>query len=119
MQKRIFIALLCLLLSACSTSPSLSDKQVADIVIEALVANDMKTVRSYFNNDMKEKLTEKLLSDTLDDIKTNIEGDGNIVKSYQEDNSYYYICDYDPQDLKFTITIDNGKVAGLFVTYTN
>ena len=34
-------------------------------------------------------------------------------------NSYYYVCDYDPQDLKFTITIDNGKVAGLFVTYTN
>ena len=119
MQKKIFIALLCLLLSACSTSPSLSDKQVADIVIEALVANDMKTVRSYFNNDMKEKLTEKLLSDTLDDIKTNIEGDGKIVNSYQENNSYYYVCDYDPQDLKFTITIDNGKVAGLFVTYTN
>ena len=35
MQKKIFIALLCLLLSACSTSPSLSDKQVADNVIEA------------------------------------------------------------------------------------
>ena len=68
MQKKIFIALLCLLLSACSTSPSLTDKQVADNVIEALVANDMKTVRSYFNNDMKEKLTEKLLSDNLDDI---------------------------------------------------
>ncbi|MDD7227442.1 MAG: hypothetical protein PUH85_03510, partial [Firmicutes bacterium] len=89
MQKKIFIALLCLLLSACSTSPSLTDKQVADTVIKAIVANDMKTVRSYFNNDMKEKLTEKLLSDTLDDIKTNIEGDGKIVNSYQENNSYY------------------------------
>ena len=93
MQKKVLMVLLCLLLSACSTSPSLSDKQVADIVIEALVANDMKTVRSYFNNDMKEKLTEKLLSDTLDDIKTNIEGDGKIVNSYQENNSYWFHFD--------------------------
>lgn len=118
MLKKFLIVILCLMMVGCK-SEKLSDEQVAQKVIDAIIVDDMKTVRSYFNDDMKEQLTEKLLSDTLNDVKVNLTGNGKIVNSSHDDNVYYYVCDYDPQDLKFTITIDDGKVAGLYVTYTN
>ena len=123
MMKKILIMLLCCLLTGCATSNDTSNMSAEDIAkdtVASIIAQDYDKAYGYFNDDVKQALSVNVLKDAYEQTVADLTGDGAIKDISQNDQGQYLLtCDFEPQDILFTITIQDQKIAGIFMSYTN
>ena len=123
MMKKILLLLICCLLAGCAASNDTSDMSAEDIAkdtVASIIAQDYDKACGYFNDDVKQALSVNVLKDAYEQTSAGLSGEGAISDISQNDQGQYLlVCDFEPQDILFTITIQDQKIAGIFMSYTN
>lgn len=123
MMKKILLLLICCLLAGCAASNDTSNMSAEDIAkdtVASIIAQDYDKAYGYFNDDVKQALSVNVLKDAYEQTVADLTGDGTIKDISQNDQGQYLLtCDFEPQDILFTITIQDQKIAGIFMSYTN
>jgi hypothetical protein len=94
--------------------------QTAGIVVEALNKSEMKTVRAYFDNTMKKRLSEQMLKKVWDSktykLGELISADTDVAPG--QIGQYHILlipCTFQKGNFKLQLTFNSeGKIAGIF-----
>ncbi|MDD6467236.1 MAG: alpha/beta fold hydrolase [Erysipelotrichaceae bacterium] len=120
MKKLIIVLSILLLVTGCGSKVNIDDKseeEIVRVVAQAILDHDYKTAYSYMDSSLKDKLSEKRLSDGLEQVLDGLtKSEDGIYEVYEEDDCWYAWVDYEPKDVRFTISMnDQKRIIGLFL----
>ncbi|MCI5772943.1 MAG: alpha/beta hydrolase [Erysipelotrichaceae bacterium] len=121
-MKKLLIIVLLLSLFGCSESvekETVNEQDLAQATVEKIVGGQYKEAYANFADSLQKAVSLSKLQSAYEEVSKNLTGVGTIKEVKEEAGNYLIICEFEPQDLLFTLSMDEGQVVGIWINYTN